>query len=104
MTYVQTKDGSYPGMVSKGFAFGAGLLWPALEGILLQEVVQGIVTDVTIGGHSLGAAMATLLSHKAQVRQIVTLLLQMVQILGNSWLPKFICSGVTCSLAAAALL
>jgi hypothetical protein len=67
MTYVQTKDASYPGLVSKGFAFGASLLWPALEDILLCEVVQGSVTDVTIGGHSLAAAIATLLSYKAQV-------------------------------------
>jgi hypothetical protein len=67
MTYVQTQDASYPGRVSKGFAFGANLLWPALEGILLREVVTGSVTDVTIGGHSLGAALATLLSYKAQV-------------------------------------
>jgi hypothetical protein len=35
MTYVQTKDGSYPGTVSKGFAYGAELLWPAPTLILL---------------------------------------------------------------------
>lgn len=67
MTYVQTKDASYPGLVSKGFSFGAALLWPALESILLKEVVQGGVTDVTISGHSLGAALATLLAYRAQV-------------------------------------
>jgi hypothetical protein len=84
MTYVQTKDGNYPGMVSKGFAYGAEILWPALEKILLQEVVQGSVTDVTIGGYSLGAAMATLLSYKAQVRHCVTLILRLVSILWDS--------------------
>jgi hypothetical protein len=78
MTYVQTKDGNYPGMVSKGFAYGAEILWPALEKILLQEVAQGSITDVTIGGHSLGAAMATLLSYKAQVRHRVTLMLPII--------------------------
>lgn len=68
LTYVQTdSDPTYPGKVSVGFLFGAALLWPALEGVLQKEVVQGGVTSVTVAGHSLGAAVGTLLSYQAQV-------------------------------------
>lgn len=69
MTYAQAADpaGAYPGMLSKGFLFAARVLWPALEQVLLAEVVQGSVRDVTVAGHSLGAAMATMLSYRAQV-------------------------------------
>jgi acetyl esterase/lipase len=60
-------DPSYPGLVSKGFLASANVLWPALQQLLQREVLQGSVTSVTIAGHSLGAAMATMLSYRAQV-------------------------------------
>jgi hypothetical protein len=68
LSYAQVTDPSYPGMVSKGFLAGANTLWPALEATLQLEVLQGCVTSVTIAGHSLGAAMGTMLSYRAQVR------------------------------------
>ena len=68
-------DSSYPGLVSKGFLTSANALWPALQQLLQREVLQGGVASVTIAGHSLGAAMATMLSYRSQVRRRLVLLL-----------------------------
>lgn len=67
MTYAQVRDPAYPGLMSHGFSYAAGVLWPMLEAALLSEVVNGSVTEVSISGHSLGAAMATMLSYRAQL-------------------------------------
>jgi hypothetical protein len=72
LSYAQVTDPSYPGLVSKGFLASANTLWPALEATLQREVLQGGVTSVTIAGHSLGAAMGTMLSYRAQVRAFNT--------------------------------
>lgn len=67
LSYAQVTDPSYPGLVSKGFLTSANALWPALQQLVQREVLQGGVSSVTIAGHSLGAAMATMLSYRAQV-------------------------------------
>jgi hypothetical protein len=70
-TYLQVSDAAFPGLVEKGFAAAAACLWPGIQKALETEVVQGSTTAVTISGHSLGAALATLIAYRAQVRELV---------------------------------
>jgi hypothetical protein len=67
-TYLQVKGASFPGLVEKGFRDGAAAIWPGIQQALDEHVVKGSATAVTIGGHSLGAALATLVAYQAQVR------------------------------------
>lgn len=67
LSYAQVSDPHYPGSVARGFSSSANLVWPAVEAALQQQVLNGTVTAVTLAGHSLGAAMATLLAFRAQV-------------------------------------
>jgi acetyl esterase/lipase len=68
---MQVKDAAFPGLVEKGFRDAAAVIWPGIQKALQSEVVQGSGTAVTIGGHSLGAALATLIAYQAQVRAVL---------------------------------
>jgi hypothetical protein len=57
--------------VHAGFKDMADQVWGALSAVLDAEVVDGAgkgITDILIGGHSVGGALGTLLSARTQVR------------------------------------
>jgi acetyl esterase/lipase len=66
-TYLQVTDAAFPGLIERGFRAAAAQMWPSVQKALEEEVVQGSTTAVTISGHSLGAALATLIAYRAQV-------------------------------------
>eukprot|EP00879_Flechtneria_rotunda_P024015 GHRR01025436.1.p1 GENE.GHRR01025436.1~~GHRR01025436.1.p1 ORF type:complete len:470 (+),score=104.98 GHRR01025436.1:442-1851(+) len=66
LPYIQVQDDNYPGMVNLGFLTFANTLWPQLEPVLIREVVNGNITEVTFAGHSLGAATSMLSAYRAQ--------------------------------------
>jgi acetyl esterase/lipase len=68
-TYMQVRDAAFPGLIERGFKAAAAHIWPGIQKALEAEVVQGSTTAVMIGGHSLGAALATLIAYRAQVRR-----------------------------------
>jgi esterase/lipase len=70
LQYNQNATGNikFPGKTHKGFTKLANMLW--LQGVreaLYSNAVKGLVTSVSIAGHSMGASVATLLSFAAQV-------------------------------------
>jgi hypothetical protein len=54
-------------MVSLGFSRAADYVWPMLKPVLDEHIVKGTVKYVTISGHSLGAAVSSLLAYRMQV-------------------------------------
>lgn len=54
-------------MVSLGFSRAAYYVWPMLKPVLDEHIVKGTVKYVTISGHSLGAAVTSLLAYRMQV-------------------------------------
>jgi len=54
-------------MVSLGFSRAAVYVWPMLKPVLDEHIVKGTVKYVTISGHSLGAALTSLLAYRMQV-------------------------------------
>eukprot|EP00879_Flechtneria_rotunda_P017599 GHRR01018449.1.p1 GENE.GHRR01018449.1~~GHRR01018449.1.p1 ORF type:complete len:430 (+),score=136.16 GHRR01018449.1:204-1493(+) len=69
LSYNQTADESFgPGSFHAGFHHAAAEIWPQLEPVLQQQLIQGngTITQLTIAAHSLGAGVAQLLAAKAQ--------------------------------------
>jgi len=61
-----------PGRVHQGFASVASSLWPgiksALHSLVKHKSSGRAITHVYVAGHSLGAAVATLMAYAVQVR------------------------------------